>query len=240
MTLVDTTCSSQLSLARTTGTPGSPDRQGCFEQREDPLQMCATNSLASVSRLEPEAGRECPWMSIQREEEKAPAWLAQSWQLLSGLGTIKAKSALKAIFNRQFDQIRPCLAQCWSGLRFTIICPVWREPSPPFQEQILRLLFSVKPPLWKQAELTPVLNVLTFWLLLSCLQDTASAKILLQGKPKDCHQQWQSQDQDLCLHTPTSIAHVIHRKWGARERGLKMMEAERNLKATLGLAFHLR
>lgn len=91
MTLVDTTCSSQLSLARTTGTPGSPDRQGCFEQREDPLQMCATNSVASVSRLEPEAGRECPWMSIQREEEKAPAWLAQSWQLLSGLGTIKAK-----------------------------------------------------------------------------------------------------------------------------------------------------
>lgn len=56
------------------------------------MQMCATNSVASVSRLEPEAGRECPWMSIQREEEKAPAWLAQSWQLLSGLGTIKAKS----------------------------------------------------------------------------------------------------------------------------------------------------
>lgn len=36
----------------------------------------------------------------------------------------KEQNVLGTIFNGQFDQIRPSLAQCWPGPRFTIICPM--------------------------------------------------------------------------------------------------------------------
>lgn len=102
--MVETTSSFQLSFTRTTGTPGSPDSQACFRQRDDPSQMRANNTVESVLGLKPDAGRE-PMEDDSKGEGKATSLactkLAVTLRTVYNKG--KEQSVLEAIFNRQLN-----------------------------------------------------------------------------------------------------------------------------------------
>ena len=74
--------------------------------------MCATNLVASVPRLKPEAGRE-PMDEHSKAGRKATclACTKLAVALRTGYNKDKKQSVLEAIFNGQFDQTRPSLAQ---------------------------------------------------------------------------------------------------------------------------------
>lgn len=114
------------------------------------------------------------WISIRRQMEKS-YWLAQSWQWFLALGTVKTKSKMYwgQFSMGTFNQIRPSLAQCWPGPRFTIICPMWETGCLHFRSVSFWNCVSV-PSLLPEIKLSwsSVLNAFTFCLLLSCLVDT--------------------------------------------------------------------